>query len=219
MIELDFTVDVSAQYKSLVGSAMGKVLAEPAVSNLLNRLEHYDSGTFFHSLNVAKYSLCIGASIGLPEDMLYLLTQSSILHDVGKLEIPLKILTKPTKLSKTEFETIKEHPVIGAKISKDLGLPDTVVIGIHEHHEKFCGGGYPDNLKHEAIHTFGRIIAVADVFDAVLSVRPYHDSCLPTVPIQLLANSNDFDKRFVYAFFNAIDPYPERVRLIENEEE
>jgi len=128
-----------------------------------------------HVKRVAAYSHLLALKYGLSEDEAQLLSFASPMHDIGKVGIPDSILNKPGKLTKDEFEIMKTHARLGYEMlaySKRPILKAAAIIA-HEHHEKFDGSGYPRGLKEEEIHIYGRITAVADVFDALGSERVY----------------------------------------------
>jgi response regulator RpfG family c-di-GMP phosphodiesterase len=131
-----------------------------------------------HTKRVTEYSRLLAAQVGLVESEVDLMVAAAPLHDIGKLGIPDRILLKPGKLTADEFETVKNHTRIGhamlAHSQREI-LKAAAVIA-QQHHEKWDGSGYPEGLKGEAIHIFGRIVALADVFDALLTSRPYKES-------------------------------------------
>ncbi|KAA0965471.1 HD domain-containing protein [Sporosarcina sp. ANT_H38] len=128
-----------------------------------------------HVKRVALYSYLLAKLAGISEEKANLLRDASPMHDIGKVAIPDSILLKPGKLTVEEFEIMKQHTIIGYNIFKNSqrDLLRTAAIIAYEHHEKWDGTGYPNGLKGEAIHIFGRITAVADVFDALGSDRVY----------------------------------------------
>jgi putative nucleotidyltransferase with HDIG domain len=136
-------------------------------------VEARDRYTREHSTRVAKIAYKIGEQMGCSDEELNIINFAGYLHDVGKIGIRDDILLKPGKLTEQEFEKIKEHPVIGADIVGKLGLWDKEQIIIRHHHERFDGQGYPDGLKGEKIPKLARILAVADVVDAIGSDRAY----------------------------------------------
>jgi putative nucleotidyltransferase with HDIG domain len=143
------------------------------MSAVLDARDPYTAG---HSNRVTAYSLAIGKRYGLSEHDLSLLKKSAILHDIGKIGIPDAILLKDSKISDAEFSEIKKHPEIGANIVQQVqGFSEMSVVieGIMYHHERYDGYGYPKGIKENNIPLFGRIIAVADAFDAMTSNRPY----------------------------------------------
>lgn len=147
-------------------------------AEVLNRLslaaEHRDTDTGVHTIRMAHYAAIIGKWAGLPPEQQNLIQQAAPLHDVGKIGIRDEILLKPSRLSAEEFEVMKQHTVIGAAILKGGGaLIDSARSIALSHHERFDGSGYPYGLAGEAIPLFGRICAIADVFDALTMSRPY----------------------------------------------
>lgn len=111
--------------------------------------------------------------MGLPEPQLEGVHFGALIHDLGKVQIPAEILSKPARLSKLEYELIKTHPQAGCEIVKGIEFPWPVAEMVHQHHERLDGTGYPQGLKGDAIALEARILAVADVVEAMASHRPY----------------------------------------------
>jgi len=178
---------------------------------LTKAAEYRDPETGAHILRMAHYSRLIGARLGLPEDELDLLLEAAPMHDIGKVGIPDLILLKPGKLDDAEFAVMKRHAEIGWEILQGHSAGNRMLHMAAEialsHHEKFDGSGYPRGLKGEAIPLIGRIVAVADVFDALTSARPYK----PAWEIERAAAfvrdnaGSHFDPACVDAFFAAWD--------------
>ena len=137
--------------------------------------EYRDPETGAHILRMAHYSRLIAARLGLPGAEQDLILNAAPMHDIGKLGTPDHILLKPGRLTPEEFEIMKQHAMIGYCILKDADSPvlRAAAAIARAHHEKFDGSGYPDGLRGESIPLHGRIVAVADVFDALTSERPY----------------------------------------------
>ena len=132
-----------------------------------------DSDTDAHNYRVTLYALRIGESVGLRASEMRTLLKGSFLHDVGKIGIPDNILLKPGRLDEPEFKVMKTHVTLGIEIAgRSSWLRDSVDV-IKFHHEKFSGGGYPENISGERIPVTARIFAITDVFDALTSARPY----------------------------------------------
>src|SRR5436190_864501 len=144
-----------------------------SVRMLAAAIDAKDPYTRGHSERVARYSMAIGKNIPLPEKEMRDLRISALLHDVGKIGIDDRILRKPGALSDDEFEVMKQHPAKGAAIMGGVAQLIEIIPGMKYHHEKWSGGGYPDNLKEEQIPMQARIIAIADTFDAMTTNRPY----------------------------------------------
>jgi putative nucleotidyltransferase with HDIG domain len=145
------------------------------VKSLVSALEAKDKYTRDHSNRVTEFSLAIARAMGLDERELQDLEMAAILHDVGKIAIPEKILNKKTKLTDEEFAVIRQHPVIGETILKPVVELQTIARIVRHHHERYDGRGYPDGLKGQAIPVGARIMTVADAYDAITSSRPYRD--------------------------------------------
>ncbi len=171
--------------------------------------EFRDPETGAHIQRMAHYSQLIARRLGLPVDDQELILRAAPMHDVGKIGIPDGILLKPGKLTPEEFDEMKRHTVIGYELlsgSESLVLQTAAVIAV-SHHEKFDGAGYPYGVKGGSIPLFGRIVAVADVFDALTSVRPYKPAWpLERAQAYLRENTgNHLDPACVDAFFAAWD--------------
>lgn len=159
-------------------------------SSVVKNIVLYGSGIdtiYRHSVNVAALSTLLARWIGLSSEQINLLTYSAILHDFGKTKIDNKILEKQGPLTKKEFEIIKSHPVIAYDFIKKIPFLDkSVSYGALMHHEKLDGSGYPLGLSGNKIHQFAKIIAIADVFDAVNSDRVYKKSKGPFEALEII---------------------------------
>jgi HD-GYP domain-containing protein (c-di-GMP phosphodiesterase class II) len=145
----------------------------PGVKTLIEKTETHDAYTAGHNQRVAMYAVQLGEKMGLSAAQLRLLAQAGAVHDLGKLHIPTRILNKPDKLTPEERLVIEQHPVTGWEFAKRLGFMSAELEIIRHHHERFDGTGYPDKLEAEAIPLLARMIAVADVYDALTSERAY----------------------------------------------
>lgn len=177
------------------------------VFRLCKAAEYRDPETGAHILRMAHYSQLIGKGLGLPTAEQELLLEAAPMHDLGKVGIADKILLKPGRLDAEEFELMKKHAVFGYELlqgSSSRVLQAGAEIAL-AHHEKFDGSGYPQGLKGTDIPLFGRIVAVADVFDALTSERPYKSAWTLEAAIDLLleGSGKHFDPECVQAFLNA----------------
>ncbi len=145
------------------------------IYRLSRAAEYRDPETGAHLLRMASFSQLIARNLGLPESEQELILDAAPMHDVGKMGTPDHILLKPGRLSDDEIIIMRQHAEIGAEILKDSASPllQTASMIALTHHEKFDGSGYPHGLKGDEIPLYGRIVAVADVFDALTSARPY----------------------------------------------
>jgi HD-GYP domain-containing protein (c-di-GMP phosphodiesterase class II) len=144
--------------------------------SLSTALEERDSGTRQHSDRVVDIAMTIGRRCGLSKQQLPLLRLGAAFHDVGKIGVPDSILLKPGLLTELEWQTMKTHTLVGEKILRAVKTPgmDWVAAAVRHHHESFDGSGYPDGLAEEQIPLLARIIALADGYDASVTLRPYH---------------------------------------------
>jgi putative nucleotidyltransferase with HDIG domain len=144
-----------------------------ALQALARAVDAKSAWTAGHSERVTELALKIGKALHLDSDSLEKIQRGAFLHDIGKIGVPLAVLDKPAKLSDEEFGLIKRHPDLGAKIIEPINAFKAILPMIAQHHERFDGKGYPGGLAGEAIHQSARILAVADVYDALSSDRPY----------------------------------------------
>ncbi|NLL71319.1 MAG: HD-GYP domain-containing protein [Epulopiscium sp.] len=181
-------------------------------SELFSFLHHMRSNndfTYNHSVNVSLICNLFGQWLGLEEESLKNLTIAGLLHDIGKMKVDPQILNKPSKLTSEEFEEIKKHSIYGFEILQKQAMPDEVKIAVLQHHERFDGSGYPAGASNEEIHIFAKIIAIADVYDAMTSKRPYRDKFSPFKVIQTLEKEGygKLDTKFLMLFLQNIAYY------------
>ncbi len=178
------------------------------VITLANVIEAKDKYTDGHTRRVGNISRLLGERLGLPEDKLRLLEMSGLIHDIGKVGVPELILNKPGKLDDDEFEAIKRHTVIGETICRPLNSLSMCLDPIRHHHEKIDGTGYPDGLSGDQLTIDSRIIAVADIYDALTSDRPYRDK-MPMDQVKEIIlgdmNRGKLDASVVMELIKAID--------------
>jgi len=174
-------------------------------------LKVFDDYTFYHSLNVAVLSLVLGVALKYNKEELYKLGLAALLHDIGKVFIPKDILNKKGKLTDEEFEIIKTHSDKGFEYLKNTyNVPITTYMGVRLHHEKYNGGGYPLGKKGEEIYVYARIIAIADVYDALTSDRVYRKAMTPSEAMEYIMGNSGimFDPNLVELFIRKVAPYP-----------
>ncbi|MBE4907397.1 HD-GYP domain-containing protein [Bacillus luteolus] len=195
----------------VIRSVVHEVKNNKDLITLLSEVYTYDNYIFTHSLNVTLYTLAIGTQLKMSEKQLEILGIGAILHDVGKMTVPIDILMKPGRLTLEEFETIKLHTEHGFEILRRM--PTVPLVAAHcafQHHERIDGSGYPRGIKGPEIHEFAKVMAVADVFDAVTSNRVYRSAMLPHEGLEILYSGvgNLFDTKIVEAFRKAVVIYP-----------
>ena len=147
--------------------------AEAVILSLALTIEARDSSTTGHCQRLARYASRLGRHLGLSEADVAVLSRGGFLHDVGKVGIPDAILLKPGRLTRAEYDVMKQHAAIGDRLCGDLRSLRRVRPIVRHHHERLDGSGYPDGLRGDAIPLLAQIIAVADVFDALTTARPY----------------------------------------------
>lgn len=156
----------SINHRACTGASQLKNIITPIISS-------WDNLIGDHSIKVAQYSIITGREAGFSDNENNNLYIAALLHDVGKLKIPLEILYKPGHLTEQEWEMIKEHPVSGAAIVQELLPCQSLATVVLHHHEYYSGRGYPFGLAGEDIPLHSRIIAVADAYEAMTSDRPF----------------------------------------------
>ena len=174
-------------------------------------LQNFDDYTYKHCLRVAMLSTSICTELKLDRESTKEVIVSALLHDIGKSNIDHDIIIKPGKLTDEEFAEIKRHPLIGYQVLKRTGgYNGNILSGVLFHQEKFDGSGYPTGISGTKIPLIARIIAVADVFDALTSNRPYRKpwSVAETEEYMLGSCGTHFDFNVTSAFLHAFNPYP-----------
>ena len=203
---------VRARVKTHLSLVQAEQLKQAHV-DLVHRLgraaEYKDTDTGEHIARMSQYSKLLALEFGMDQHQAELLRQAAPMHDVGKIGIPDAILLKPGRLTPDEFDHMKQHAAIGAQIlanssSPLLQLAHKLAI---EHHEKWDGSGYPNGLKGEQISVEGRIVAIADVFDALTSKRPYKEAWGVEEALEHMQAQagKHFDPHLINLFVNKLD--------------
>jgi putative nucleotidyltransferase with HDIG domain len=174
--------------------------------------------TFILTRRVAELAVQVGEELGVPPHRLRSMAIGGLLHDIGKLQIPDAILKKPGPLDDGEYEVVQHHPDWGDRLARELGLPPRVRALIRHHHERLDGTGYPDRLVSEQLALDVRILAVCDVYDALISKRVYRDAWSPAQALRTLKaeEGTAFDGRCVAALERVVSaqpPEPSRSRV------
>lgn len=175
--------------------------------HMLHKIRKYDDTTFVHSLNVAILCNLFGQWTEMPQEDLDILTLAGLLHDVGKMNIPEEIIKKPGTLTEEEYSVVKNHPRRGYAILENLPLDERIKKVALMHHERCDGSGYPDGIQGGEIIDFAKIVAIADVYDALTSARVYRGPLCPFEVIHMIEKEDEnkkYDPRFLYPFLEGV---------------
>lgn len=189
--------------KQVVNTFVNTIFSDTHAIESMIKITAYDYYTHTHSINVCIYSLSLGSYLKLEPVTLEELGMSALLHDLGKSRVNPNITNKKGRLTDSEFEEMKHHPLYGYTIALKIGIRDRSILdGIRHHHEKLDGSGYPDGLMGKSITLFARIIGVCDVFDALSTQRSYKDkmSSYETLRLMKISMQHHLDMELVDAF-------------------
>jgi putative nucleotidyltransferase with HDIG domain len=201
--------------KRLMQNAVNAIMQDESTLLGLANIKNYDEYTFNHSVNVAIYAIALGQRIGIPKKHLSHLGMAGLFHDIGKTRIPKEILNKSGKLSSEEWTMMRAHPLVGSEIvmrMKEWGeLSTRLIDATFEHHLKYDLTGYPRLTRKRKITLFGRIVTIADFYDALVRPRVYNR--FPYVSEKILGimlerSGKDFDPAIVKVFINMIGIFP-----------
>lgn len=195
----------------IVEEITNSVMRNPGALISLARLKDKDDYTYMHSVAVCALMVSLARQLGLDGEQTRQAGLAGLLHDIGKMMIPPEILSKPGKLTDTEFEAVKAHPAEGHKLLLEgSGIGDIPLDVCLHHHEKVDCSGYPDRLCGERISLYAKMGAVCDVYDAITSNRPYKNGWEPAESIRKMAewSKGHFDQRVFEAFVRSVGIYP-----------
>ncbi|EIK46772.1 HD domain protein [Cellvibrio sp. BR] len=199
------------QARALVEEISNSVLRQPHALISLARLKNADEYTYMHSVAVCALMIALARQLNIDEEMVREAGFAGLLHDLGKVGIPMKVLNKPGKLTDAEFSVVKSHPEVGARILMENYDVSPMVLDVClHHHEKVDGTGYPHGLKGDTISLFAKMGAVCDVYDAITSNRPYKKGWAPADSIRKMAewSKGHFDEAVFQAFVKTVGIYP-----------
>src|SRR5690606_2529598 len=202
---------LSRSLNALLDDDAGSRLAyglRPEVRALVVATEAKDPYTAGHMQRVADMAVRIGRAMGLAPEELRVLAQAGVVHDVGKIEVPDAVLNKPDKLDKPERALIEQHPANGERIGRTLGMHQKEMEVIRHHHERCDGQGDPDRLAGQKVPLLARITAVADVYDAATSARPYRPAWSPVEARKLIQRESGaaFDPKVAAVAHKLLSP-------------
>ncbi|RDI41449.1 HD-GYP domain-containing protein [Falsibacillus pallidus] len=216
-----FLLDQNSKiFKDIIKGLLDEIKGNRDLLTILTDVYIYDSYIFQHSFNVTLYTLAVAMEMGYSSKSLETIGLGAILHDVGKMMVPEDILMKPGKLTGDEFEVVKKHTDFGFDILRQLHtVPLLVAHCAFQHHERLDGSGYPRGLNGKEMHEYAKIIAVADVFDAVTSNRVYRGALLPHEGLEVLyaGSGTLFEPEIVDAFRRSVTIYPNGITVLLND--
>lgn len=186
------------------------LLGNRGIINLLAVMQDYEDHTFQHSVNVAILSGMIGQWLLLSAQEQRELMLAALMHDIGTTMIALDVLNKPERLLRNEYDMVKRHAIMGYEMLKKAGVSSQAVLeGVRQHHERIDGSGYPRNLVERDISLYAKIIAVADVYDAMTSKRAYRERLSPFHVIETLSRElfGKVDPEICGIFSNKLQDY------------
>jgi len=205
------TEDSLTVVRARIESIIDELMENKNVMINMFDLKCFDDYTYSHCVNAAVLSVIIGMAMNLDRETLSRLAMSAVLHDIGKMFVDKSILNKPAVLTKEEFDHIRQHSILGYNYAREsFLLSNACHPGIRDHHERFDGSGYPDGKMGSEISLFGRIISVADVYDALTSERPYRSAMSPSEAMEYIMghSGTEFDPSIVSSFLRSVAPYP-----------
>ena len=176
----------------------------------IDKMDRYTAG---HSERVAAYAQILAIKLGMDEETVEIVRQSALMHDVGKIGCVMN-LNKPGKLSQEEYEVFKQHPIHGRDILEPISFLHPLIPGVHLHHERWDGAGYPLGLKGQEIPVIARIISVADTYDAMTSDRAYRKALPHEVAVSEIRRCSgaQFDPDVSAPFLDAVEDEREEKR-------
>lgn len=202
---------------NVAGLIVDQLLDAKSISLDMFDLRTYDDYTYRHSVNVAVLSVVIGMGLSLTNDELVDLCSAAIFHDLGKLSIDKELLNKPGRLTPEENELLRRHAQMSYEILREKwNIPARVKAAVLSHHENEDGSGYPNGLVGENIHLFAKILHVADVYDALSSVRSYKKAYSFSESLEYLMGGSGslFDRDVVMAFMDKVPIYPKGISVL-----
>ena len=197
--------------KNVVRSMVDSITRNPDAGLWFTQLRNKDEYTADHSLNVCILTLVFGRHLNFKESVLNELGIGALLHDLGKMQVPIDILNKPGPLTEDELTLVRKHPTFGAEILKETpGVSQAAVDIAHSHHERADGKGYPRGLQADEISLFSKMVAIVDVYDAITSNRVYHHGMSPSDALRNMYQwqHKDFDESLVEDFIQCLGIYP-----------
>ncbi len=198
-------MDVEYFYNA-IQRLLAKASSGIGVFDLLQNMREYDDSVYTHCISVSMICNIFAQWLGFSPKEIETATISGLLHDVGKLHIPEKILKKPGKLTKEEYEIVKKHTVTGYKFLKEQKLDAAICNAALMHHERYDGSGYPLHLAQDGITKYAKLVAIADVFDAMTAARVYRGPLCPFTVIEIFEQEGlqKYDPAYILPFLENV---------------
>lgn len=195
---------------SITQNLMKAINDNAAIAVDINALKTSDEYTFKHSVDVATMSMIIAKKQGLKQEDIYNIGIAGLLHDMGKSKIPLEILNKPARLNDDEFAIMKQHSYLGYEILKGKNeFPAAISFAVLQHHEKMNGKGYPMGVTKEKITPYAKILSVVDVYDALVTERPYKKAFSQRTAVEMIMSmTEELDITAMKSFLSSVILYP-----------
>lgn len=218
-------IDTAANVTS---SLVSSIMENEAVALNIDALKFSDEYTFQHSVDVATIAMLIAKNSNMSEAEIQKIGLAGLLHDMGKSKIPNEILNKAGKLTEEEFTIMKNHSLYGYQILQEKGsIPQEVLLGVLQHHEKLNGRGYPMGVTADKISPYAKILSIADIYDALVTERPYKKGFSQQDAIEMImAMTDELDITFMRNFLGIVILYPvnsivtlsngEKAKVLEN---
>jgi putative nucleotidyltransferase with HDIG domain len=195
----------------VVESMVDSIFRNDAALTTLGKIKQMDEYTYFHSVSVGILMISFGKHLGFDRQKIKNLGVGGLLHDLGKMDVPIEILTKKGKLTEDEFESIKKHVDYGLHIIEQIGGVNEISVSVSaEHHERMDGSGYPHSLKGDKISQYGQMAAIIDVYDAMTADRCYQKGMQPSEVLKKLFEWSTFyfNNNLVQQFIRCVGIYP-----------
>ncbi|MGD8547585.1 MAG: HD-GYP domain-containing protein [Thiohalophilus sp.] len=197
--------------RELVSEITENVSTSPNAMAWLSHLKHRDEYTVTHCMNTCILAVTFGRHLGMSNEELQLMGLGALLHDIGKMKIPLEILNKPGRLTPEEYEIVKTHSQEGYNLLAPKGdIPQESLDIVLHHHERISGKGYPHGFGADQINLMTKVVSIVDVYDAITSDRCYHDGMPPTDALKNMYEwiSEDFEQEMIEQFIKCLGIYP-----------
>lgn len=209
IVERNMSCDVNSiieKSMDLIEGLRGQV----GILAMLQNMREYDNSTYSHCINVALISNLLATWLKMPEEDIKLATVCGLFHDIGKIQVPHSIIAKPGDLSKDEFHQVKKHPQAGYNLLKQHDISEHIKNSALMHHERCDGSGYPSQLKDSEIDRFAKLVAIADVYDAMTAARVYRGAVPPFRVIEIFESEGlqKYDAKYLLVFLeNVVNTY------------